>query len=148
MTNSTKNTVKSDNLTSIEQVTEFIDMQPEEVKEEVASRLMSRMTYSGPIPHPSLLKEFDQIIPDGANRIMIMAENQSQHRMKMEEKNLTANNRAHLLGLLFGGSIGLLIVFGAIFLIYNNKNIQGFSLLIGASVAYIGIFLKSQSEED
>lgn len=106
------------------------------------------MTYSGPIPHPQLLKEFNDVIPNGADRIMTMAEKQSEHRISLEEKLVNANNRDSLLGVVFGGVIALLIVLGTIFLIYTNKDIQGFSLLIGSSVAYISVFLKSKSRDD
>lgn len=113
----------------------------------IAQRIES-MTYSGPIPHPQLLKEFNDVIPNGADRIMTMAEKQSGHRITLEEKVVNANNRDSFLGVVFAGVIALLIVLGAIFLIYNNKDVQGFSLLIGASVAYISVFLKSKSRDD
>lgn len=94
------------------------------------------------------MKEFNDVIPNGADRIMTMAEKQSEHRISLEEKLVNANNRDSLLGVVFGGVIALLIVLGTIFLIYTNKDIQGFSLLIGSSVAYISVFLKSKSRDD
>ena len=40
--------------------------------------------WAGPIPPPELLAEYDQVIPNGAERILSMAEKQSDHRMRME----------------------------------------------------------------
>lgn len=40
--------------------------------------------YSGPLPEPEDLDKFNQIIPNGADRIMRMAEKQSEHRMALE----------------------------------------------------------------
>lgn len=152
MSNSKKKSKRKSNQAKVHQVTEFIEKQPSDVQEEVVNELIAQriesMTYSGPIPHPQLLKEFNDVIPNGADRIMTMAEKQSGHRITLEEKVVNANNRDSFLGVVFAGVIALLIVLGAIFLIYNNKDVQGFSLLIGASVAYISVFLKSKSRDD
>ncbi|MCK4027398.1 DUF2335 domain-containing protein [Streptococcus suis] len=152
MSSSKKKTKRKPNSVTVHQVTEFIEEQPDDIPEEVVKELIARrfesMTYSGPIPHPQLLKEFNDVIPNGADRIMTMAEKQSGHRIILEEKVVNANNRDSFLGVVFAGVIALLIVLGAIFLIYNNKDIQGFSLLIGTSVAYISVFLKSKSRDD
>ena len=152
MSNSKKKSKRKSNQATVHKVTEFIEKQPSDVQEEVVNELIAQriesMTYSGPIPHPQLLKEFNDVIPNGADRIMTMAEKQSGHRITLEEKVVNANNRDSFLGVVFAGVFALLIVLGAIFLIYNNKDVQGFSLLIGASVAYISVFLKSKSRDD
>jgi uncharacterized membrane protein len=41
--------------------------------------------FSGPIPPPDLLERYNQIIPEGADRILKMAEKQSAHRQKIEK---------------------------------------------------------------
>lgn len=140
------------NLTTAHQVTEFINNQPTDVQEEVVDKLIARrvesMSYSGPIPHPRLLKEFDDSIPNGADRIMKMTEQQSTHRMDLETKVVTANNRDSLLGVIFAGIVGIIIVIGSMFLIYNDKNIQGLGILLTSAAVYIGVFLKSKSRDD
>jgi uncharacterized membrane protein len=40
--------------------------------------------YSGPLPPPELLDRFNQVIPNGAERIMVMVEEQNRHRMTIE----------------------------------------------------------------
>ena len=39
---------------------------------------------SGPLPVPSLLEEYDRIVPGGAERIFALAEEQTRHRLEME----------------------------------------------------------------
>ena len=140
------------NLTTAHQVTEFIEKQPTDVREEVTDKLIAQrvesMSYSGPIPPPHLLKEFNASIPNGADRIMKMAGQQSTHRMDLEKKVVTANNRDALLGVIFAGIIGIIIVIGSMFLIYNNKNIQGLGILLASAVAYISVFKKSKARDD
>lgn len=43
-------------------------------------------SFSGPIPPPSMLKEYDEVLPGMADRILKMAENQSSHRLQIEHK--------------------------------------------------------------
>ncbi|VTY27960.1 Uncharacterised protein [Streptococcus parasanguinis] len=152
MTNSKKKSKQKPNEATVDQVTEYIKKQPDDVQEKVADILLARrvesMSYSGPIPHPMLLKEFNDVIPNGADRIMAMAEKQSEHRINIEDKVVNANNRDSFLGVVFAGIIAILIVLGAIFLIYNKRSIQGFAILIGASATYIGVFLKSKSSDN
>ncbi|MGD7036319.1 DUF2335 domain-containing protein [Methylotuvimicrobium buryatense] len=42
--------------------------------------------WQGPLPPPSTLREFDDIIQNGAERIMRMAEIEQQHRHDSEKK--------------------------------------------------------------
>jgi uncharacterized membrane protein len=42
------------------------------------------MTHSGYLPDPLSLSAYDELIPNGADRIMKMAEKQQEHRMKIE----------------------------------------------------------------
>ena len=36
--------------------------------------------YSGPIPHPKIISGYEEILPGAADRILSMAEKESQHR--------------------------------------------------------------------
>lgn len=78
---------------------------------------------------------------------MKMAESQSAHRIKIEESVVRANNRDSFLGVLFGGFIGLIATIGAIYLINEGKNIQGFIVLIGSLATLVGVYLKGSSED-
>lgn len=40
---------------------------------------------TGPLPHPELLKGYNEIISDGAERIMKMAEKEQQHRFENDD---------------------------------------------------------------
>lgn len=84
--------------------------------------------WSGPIPAPGSLREFDDIIKDGAERIMRMAEQEQQHRFAMDKANVAGQTRQQELiayrargeimhiriGQLFGAGLALICIFGAI----------------------------------
>ena len=51
----------------------------------VAALSVSAHHFQGPIPPPDMLKQYDKIIPNGADRILTMAEKQGAHRIEMEK---------------------------------------------------------------
>jgi uncharacterized membrane protein len=50
----------------------------------------SIIQHAGPIPHPETMARYSQIIENGAERIMRMAEEEQKHRHKVEEKAIQA----------------------------------------------------------
>lgn len=46
---------------------------------------------SGPIPSPQILQQYNNIVPDAAERIIRMAEKQSDHRIDLESKVVSSN---------------------------------------------------------
>ena len=46
--------------------------------------LIHQSSFSGPIPPPDILKGYNDVVKDGAERIIAMAEKQSNHRMILE----------------------------------------------------------------
>ena len=63
---------------------------PTEVPEsgEELEELLVRVSekFAGPIPPPPVMKQYEEILPGSADRILKMAENQSEHRQWMEKK--------------------------------------------------------------
>jgi len=81
--------------------------QPPAQGSEQPSNLLITAQYAGPIPPPEAFKKYEEILPGAAERILRMAEKQAEHRQKLEEMIIRANNRDSLLGLIFGLIIGL-----------------------------------------
>ena len=46
----------------------------------------SASSFSGPLPHPDILHGYEEVEKGFANRIMLMAEAESQHRHQMERR--------------------------------------------------------------
>lgn len=121
---------------------EIIDL-PDNKKGEIIQKLeMSRsITYSGAVPPPEMLREFDKIIPNGADRFMKMAENQSEHRRKMEEKIVKSNVRNENLGLVFAFSISIIGLISAAILAYKGNNVGAGVFAIPALGGLVNSFL-------
>lgn len=97
--------------------------------------------FSGPLPPPGALEKYNQIIPNGAERIMVMAEEQSKHRKTLEAKALNTDSRNSLLGIIFAFVLGLTtIVVGAIIILKDYVypgTIMGSAGLVGLVSAFI-----------
>lgn len=73
----------------------------------------STSVYSGPIPSPDMLDAYNSIMPNGADRIMKMAESQSNHRIKLEAMTVVSQNKQGERGQVFALiSVVALIVAG------------------------------------
>lgn len=62
---------------------------------------------SSPLPDPAELAAYNQIIPNGADRIMKMAEDQSAHRISIEKIVITSQQNQAFFGQVCGLVIGL-----------------------------------------
>lgn len=49
--------------------------------------LMSKESFSGPLPHPKHLSEYEKISPGAADRIITMAEESQEHIQELDKKN-------------------------------------------------------------
>ena len=102
-------------------------------------------TTMGPLPPASEYALYEQTMPGSANRMMIMAENQSQHRIDMDKKIaeddsevVRANIKLNKRGLNFNFILGCLPYATATFLAINNQ-------LIVAGVVGAGIIVNAIS---
>ena len=59
------------------------------------TRVSQSVSFQGPIPPPQLLEQYSKVIPNGAERIMAMAESQLQHRQSLESAVVLANVKGH-----------------------------------------------------
>lgn len=66
--------------------------------------------FSGPLPTPALLKEFDDVVPGCAERIIRMAEEQAKHRQLLEKTVIIGDSKRANQGLWVGGTIAFLFL--------------------------------------
>lgn len=87
-----------------------------------------RQSWSGPLPPPSVLVEYNDAVPNGAERILSMAEKQATHRMEMEAR-MSASD--HSLAQT-GQWIGLTVVLAVLVL-------AGYMAYLGATTAAVAV---------
>lgn len=117
------------------------ELKDEEVKQ-VVSQVIREIQFSGPIPPPNIINEYEKILPGSADRILAMAEKQSKHRQTMEKMMIQAESRDSLLGILFGFLLGIGCVVAAIVMsiVYpSSAGVISGAVLGGAGVTSIAI---------
>ena len=108
--------------------------------------------FSGPIPPPKLLAEYEKIVPGSGDRIIRMAEHQMAHRHQMESEAvsidklfLIGENRKSYFGTACGFVIACLTLFFGFKLLGMGKNIEGFGTLLLGLGSLVGAFFYSQT---
>jgi uncharacterized membrane protein len=103
--------------------------------------------FSGPIPPPSYLARYNDVVPNGADRIISMAEKQSTHRESLEkqvvEGNLTAQSRGQIEAFI----LALIVILGGIYLMATGKSGWGFAAIISSLAALVSIFALGKREQ-
>lgn len=119
--------------------------QEQEVRRVVAEVIQSE--FSGPIPPPNIIRGYEEVLPGAADRIISMAEKQSQHRQHMEKEMIRIESRDSLLGIIFAFGLGIGCVIAAIIMsivVPQSAGVIGGSVLGIAGIGSIIItFIKS-----
>lgn len=106
-----------------------------ELKQVVAEVIQSE--FSGPIPPPSIIKGYEEVVPGSADRIIKMAEKQSEHRQQMEEIMIKTEARDSLLGILFAFVLGIGCIVASIVIVIAVPENAG--AISGALIGMTGI---------
>lgn len=96
--------------------------------------------FSGPLPHPQILAQYDKIIPGCANKIISAWEEQAKHRQDLERKVISADIRQSYLGLFLGFIIAIAAIGAGTFLAYIGRPAEGIAAIISALVGLIGAY--------
>lgn len=97
--------------------------------------------HQGPLPQWEDLEKYDQIIPNGADRIMLMAEKQQDHRMKLETTAITEQLSQSKRGQLFGLLIGITAITGGVACILLGHEWSGAFLGGGGLTGLVSVFV-------
>lgn len=95
----------------------------------------------GPLPDPEDLAKYNQIIPEGADRIMKMAENQSAHRIEIEKVVISSQQVQSQRGQHFGLAIAIVGIGASVFLAMNGHDVVagvlGGTTVVSLAIAFI-----------
>lgn len=103
--------------------------------------------FRGPLPPPSLLNEYDSIVPGSAKDIVEMVKKEQEHRHYIQKKQVdtesdilqrmsSAKVRNSLIGVVSGFILGTLAIAGGVYLALNDLPIVG-SIFAGVGLAPI-----------
>jgi len=109
-------------------------------RNELPSEIKLSASFSGPIPPPNLLAQYNEIIPNGAERILAMAERQSAHRERMESRVINGNTSSQTRGSYFAFILVLVSVICGSYLIHEGKSAAGLTSIIAAIGGAVSVF--------
>lgn len=113
------------------------------------SAVMAQITasFSGPLPPPGLLGQYNDAVPNGAERIMSLVERQSSHRESLEARVVKSNTLNQTLGTIFAAVIVLASIGCGTFLVSAGKSAEGLTAIIAALGGVVGVFFRSRAEQ-
>jgi uncharacterized membrane protein len=110
-------------------------------------QVKTEISFSGPIPPPHILAMYNDVVPNGAERILAMAERQSAHRESMESQVVRENLASQRRGSWFAFILAFTAILGGVILIYLGKNAFGLAAIITALASLAGVFFYSKYEQ-
>jgi len=111
------------------------------------SSVTQSVSFSGPLPPPGVLAQYNDVIPNGAERLMVMAEKQSAHRESLEAKVVAANVASQARGSHYAFIICLVTIIGGFVLIGMSKNIYGISAVIASLATLATVFVVAKRDQ-
>lgn len=127
-----------------ETVNKIKDLSPHK-KEQIISKLEM---YSDPIPHPDILKKYDDMYPGAAKEIIDNGVQESVHRRSMESEMLKQSVNKDIRRDLMGFLVGILIIVFGFYLCYLGHTVIGTLFSGVSSVGLVSIFLNKDSKMD
>ena len=136
-----KNNQENQDLTTIQYTSP--DSQPQKARSVVA-RQEKRVTssfYSGPLPMPSDLADYEKACPGAADRILKMAEQQASHRQSLEKITVQSQSRNSLLGIISGAVIGLASIGACAYIATQGYSVAGLGGVLVSISVLAGVFV-------
>lgn len=102
----------------------------------------SQFSYNkGPLPLASELVKYNEACPGAADRIIAMAERQSEHRQVLEKTVVKSQTRNSLFGVIFAFIICVVTVIAGAYCVYNGSGWPGAALGLGGLASICGVFI-------
>jgi uncharacterized membrane protein len=114
------------------------------------AQITTSVSFSGPLPHPEFLARYNDVVPNGAERIMKMAEDQQGHRMSIEKTVIEGNVKSERRGQWMGLTVSVLVLCFGSFLAYSGHQITGGVFVTVDIIGLASVFVigkRAQSQE-
>lgn len=98
-------------------------------------------SYSGPIPPPKILDDYEQIEPGTAKMILTLWESQVKHRMDLENRVIASDINRSWAGLAAGLFIAVLAIGGGGWLVSAGHDVAGATIATAGLSSVVGAFI-------
>ncbi|MDM3978219.1 DUF2335 domain-containing protein [Enterococcus faecalis] len=129
-----------------EEVGEILDKVDRLGPEQKEQAMLTLEMHYGPIPHPEILKKYEELDKGAAKLIIENGVQESVHRREMEKSYFKKSERDKKRGQYLGFLIGTIVISGGVWLINGGHAITG-TLLSGTSLlGLVGSFTSNESD--
>lgn len=97
--------------------------------------------FQGPVPHPSILEGYENLVPGSADRIISQAERQTDHRIHLEQTVINADVSRSKLGIWLGFILSSLAILGGTVLVALGHDWAGTTIATAAVASLAGVFV-------
>lgn len=135
----------------IEQVIgEIVQGLPEEKQNAVsrAFRLVVKKSHSGPLPDPESFEQYSRLIPNGADRLMKLVENQAAHRQTQESRMVYTHRHKTISGQWIAAALSILFGLAAYKLGMAGHDVLAGTIATSTIGGIIAVFVLGQLKKD
>lgn len=100
--------------------------------------------FTGPIPPPEALEKYNTVLPGAADRILTMAEQNSEHGRSLDKEVVALSHKYARTGQLLGFGIGIVALSIAAFCAYIGQTIPATAIGVSVPAALVAAFLKTK----
>lgn len=118
-----------------------------DILQSLSFTLIQEKSHSGPLPDAETLIRYNSVIPEGADRIMKMAENQQKHRISIESNLVASQSSQSKLGQVFGLIIGLAGIGCGTYLATIGQEVVGSIIAGGTVVSLVSVFVLGKKSQ-
>jgi len=131
-----------------DEIREILDNIPDEdTKRKLELIVCKKSFFAGPLPPPEYLKGYNEILKNGAERIMSMAEKQSAHRIRIEGFTIQEQLKQSGRGQIFGFILAIVLIGSAIFLALRGYETVA-SIIAGTTIVGLAtVFVIGKKKE-
>ncbi|MCX6989543.1 MAG: DUF2335 domain-containing protein [Chlamydiae bacterium] len=104
-------------------------------------------SYSGPIPPPDYLIQYEKLLPGIAKKFLEAPYQESEHRRTLEVKMVDAQIKLGYRGQVIAGLIAGACVIGSFAAIYFGHSIEGLGTLLFSIGAFVGVFIYGKNKK-
>ncbi len=97
--------------------------------------------FSGPVPPPGVLEQYDQIVPGSAERIIAMAEQEIDHRRNVELKIISREFREAKRGQVCALAIGTIAIIASVIISFTGAQWAASVIGGGGVVGLVSAFI-------
>ncbi len=99
------------------------------------------VSFSGPLPPPEVLEGYNKILPNAAERILVLAEGEAKHRRGIEDRVVKHNVCLAHLGQVFGFLLGAIGLLGGVYCVAIGQAWGGVGIVSGSLVSLVSVFV-------